>query len=573
MEPTQGRSGGGNRPSAARRYGPLIAIIAIIAVVGIIVAVSSGGSDSNNKSDVSTGTGTNATAAGIPKQPWPIFTQANKDSVKWGPNCNTQLGTVKIPYDYASPCAKPFSGDNGGATADGVTGDSIKIVVYQGDPAKNPLQSATIKGAGADVSPATARTTYNGYFDLFQKYYNFYGRKLDVVYFPGTGAPDDAITAKADADAIADMHPFAVMSGPTQTPAWTDELAARHVMCVGNCSLAVPEKTIADNSQYLYGVGPTPEQAGLLTAKLVTEQLQGKKAIYGGSAVKDKTRVFGVAHYDTVDGQQRQAYATLKNALTAGGVKIAADLPFQLDLARGQENARTMIAKLKDAGVTTVVYTGDPLTPANLTKEATAQNYFPEWVIGSNVLVDIALFGRTYDQEQWQHAFGLALTQARVNQDANPAYTMYKWFNGVNPPNNTYGVILADLAQTMNGINMAGPKLSPDTFKAALYNAPVLGGTPLSPRTSRGKHGLWPGIDVGGSDDTGLIWWNPKAHGEDEVGKVGDGLYEYASMGKRWTLNDMPSQNPGLFDASKSITIFTSVPKQYQPPNYPSPAK
>ena len=91
-------------------------------------------------------------------------------------------------------------------------------------------------------------------------------------------------------------------------------------------------------------------------------------------------------------------------------MKIAADLPFLLDLAKAQENARTMIAKLKDSRRHDRRST--PATrsrPSSLTKEATAQNYFPEWVIGSNVLVDIALFGRTYDQEQWKHAFGLAL--------------------------------------------------------------------------------------------------------------------------------------------------------------------
>ena len=160
------------------------------------------------------------------------------------------------------------------------------------------------------------------------------------------------------------MHPFAVLSGPNQTPVWAETLTARHVLCLGNCSLAVPTKTIVANAPDLMGVGATPEQAGLMTAKLVTGQLAGKNAIYGGDAVKNKKRVFGVTHYDTVDGQQKEAYATLKAALDKGGVKIAADLPFQLDLARGQENARTEIAKLKEAGVTTVIYTGDPLTPA-----------------------------------------------------------------------------------------------------------------------------------------------------------------------------------------------------------------
>ena len=32
MEPTQTRSGGSNKPSAAKRYGPLAVIVAIVAV-------------------------------------------------------------------------------------------------------------------------------------------------------------------------------------------------------------------------------------------------------------------------------------------------------------------------------------------------------------------------------------------------------------------------------------------------------------------------------------------------------------------------------------------------------------
>src|SRR4051794_16693954 len=111
MEPTQGRTGGGNRPSAAKRYGPLIAIVVVVAIIAIVVAVTSGGDDSK-----ATTTTTAASSGAIPPQPWPIYSSANKSSVKWGPNCDTTNGTVKIPYDYASPCAKPFTGDNGGAT-------------------------------------------------------------------------------------------------------------------------------------------------------------------------------------------------------------------------------------------------------------------------------------------------------------------------------------------------------------------------------------------------------------------------------------------------------------------------
>ena len=89
----------------------------------------------------------------------------------------------------------------------GVTADSIKVVVYIGDPAKNPLQAASVGGAGADVSPATAKETYQGYIDLFAKYYETYGRKVDLTFFDGTGGPMDEVAARADAKAIADMKP------------------------------------------------------------------------------------------------------------------------------------------------------------------------------------------------------------------------------------------------------------------------------------------------------------------------------------------------------------------------------
>ncbi len=479
---------------------------------------------------------------------------------------------MKIPYTYAAPCVKPFTGNNGGATASGVTKDAITVVVYIGDPAKNPLQSATVKGAGADVSPATAKQTYQGYIDLFAKYYETYGRKIDLKFFDGTGGPMDEVAARADAKAIADMHPFAVLNGANQTPAWSDELAAHHIMCLANCSLAVPESFITAHAPYIFGTGPTPEQASLMTAKLVSS-LNGKNARYAGDALKNKKRVFGIVHYDTIDGQQTSAFNTLKRALTSGGVKIATEIPFLLDLNKAQENARAEISKLKAAGVTTVVYTGDPLTPASLTKEATAQNYFPEWVIGSNVLVDIALFGRTFDQQQWQHAFGLALTAARTDQNAQESYNLYKWEYGKPPPNNTYGVIIVDPLALFTGLQLAGPDLTPETFAAGMFREPILGGTPLSPTLSRGHHGIWPGTDWGGTDDFGLIWWNPNAVGEDEVGTVGKGLYEYTDMGKRWLLKDFPTTDPGLFDPKSSITIFKTIPPQYAPPNYPSPAK
>ena len=94
-----------------------------------------------------------------------------------------------------------------------------------------------------------------------------------------------------------------------------------------------------------------PEQAGDAHRRARDQPARrARRREFAGDALKDKKRVFGVVHYDTIDGQQTAAFAQLKKALNDGGVKIAADLPFLLDLAKAQENARTMIAKLKDGG-------------------------------------------------------------------------------------------------------------------------------------------------------------------------------------------------------------------------------
>ena len=75
--------------------------------------------------------------------------------------------------------------------------------------------------------------------------------------------------------------------------------------------------------------------------------------------------------------------------------------------------------------------------PGYLTKEATAQDYFPEWILGPNVLADTAIFGRTFDQEQWKNAFGMSLIPARGADETQEALKLYRWFTGEEPPSNT----------------------------------------------------------------------------------------------------------------------------------------
>jgi hypothetical protein len=497
-----------------------------------------------------------------------------KSNIDFGPNCDTTSGRVKIPTVYSPPCVQPFTGKNGGATAQGVTGNETKVVIWVGDPSKDPVLAGQIIAAGASLDTNTIKATWQGYIDIYNKMLEQYGRKISVEFFDGTGSGADTAAAKSDAIAIAAKKPFAVLGGPAQsTSVFSDELAHRGVLCIGTCALAVPQKITTNNQGYIFTDGPSPEQAAMLTAEFIGKQAGPGKAQYAGDdATKNKNRVYGVVHYDTPDGQYHSQFNTLKDGLKKYKITPKADQSFFLDPAKSQENARTIITKMKTAGVTTVIYTGDPLTPAALTKEASAQDYHPEWIVGPTVLADTTFFGRTFDQQQWAHAFGVALVPGRVPQSDNPNYTLYTWFHGSPPPNNTYNVIVPTVSVLARGLTMAGPKLTPKTFQDGLFRYPPSGGDPVNPRQSWGKHGLWPFVDYWGSDDGGVLWWDPNATGEDEVGKVGQGIYQYGNGAKRYTLGHFPAAGQGgLYDMASAVSVFPQLPPESSTPAYPSP--
>ena len=185
-----------------------------------------------------------------------------------------------------------------------------------------------------------------------------------------------------------------------------------------------------------------------------------------------------------------------------------------------------VITKMKAAGVTTIVFNGDPVAPRDFTKEATAQEYFPEWVVAAATLVDVTAFARTYDQEQWKHAFGVTQLAARTPSDQIGPFFIYKWFTGVDPPaDGSIGVIAPNPALFFAVLQDVGPNLTPETFRDAAFALPgTSDGLAISqPFLSYGDKGYWPAKDYSGVDDATAIWWDPTVSGPDEIRKDGVG--------------------------------------------------
>ena len=548
--------------TAFKRYGPIAVVVAVVAAA--IVVFGGGGGDKE------TVTNPDPVRArdGLPL----TFQEAEAegiDDIDWGVGCDTETGRVAVPLRNAAPCVEPWDDpDNGGATSPGVTAEAIKVVVYQGEP--DPLQQAIVDDAGADTDPADAAQAAVDYLHMLEDIYETYGRTLDIQVVEASGGPADATAAQADARTIIDMAPFAVLGGPAQTPVYWQEIVDAGILCVGGCSLAEGWDSVADAAPYLWPTGLAPEQADLHLVEMVGKQLVGQPAAYAGDpALQSKERVFGWIQAETETGEYTARNDEFERILSEEyGGEVVARSTYLFDPAAAQETAGAVVTRMKDAGVTTILLSVDPIIPATITREATKQGYFPEWVIGPSVLADTTIFGRTFDQEQWAHAFGISLPSARADNSLSDAFAVYQWYFGVEAPVNTVAVILPGPAQLLLGIHLAGADLTPQSFEQGLFRYPAADRGKTFSYVSWGEE-LWGRPDYNSSDDASIIWWDPAATGEDETGNEGTGMLRYVDGGTRYLPGEWPTDPIPLFEEAGSVTVYAELPSTDTLPDYP----
>jgi hypothetical protein len=497
--------------------------------------------------------------------------------VEWG-NCDPTTGRLQIPSVYAPPCVPRWDegADNGGATHVGVTEDTIKLVRYV--PAQGTDLAAALQ-AFLDP-PDKQRETEHDYLKMMEDLYETYGRRIEIVDFQATGV-DDA-SARRDAQQVAkEIKPFASLSGPSLNSVYAEELAANGILCIG-CGLAVPDSKFQEIAPHLWGSLATPEQYLVNLGDYIVNRLKGRNAEFAGPELRDQERVFGVVHFEQDPPVFNEVRELVEECGARLGYESAVTETYTLDLAKAPERASTIITKMKAAGVTTVIFLGDPLFPQNLTSAATAENYFPEWVVTGTVLTDTSTFGRSYDQQQWAHAFGISTLPTPTTPELRDNWRLYDWYYGEDPPApGTSTVIYPTDALVMLGIHLAGPKLTPETFRAGLFAAPAAGGGPTAPQLSYGDADLWDrplcdregAPDYVGVDDMTEIWWDPAATGPDERGNEGTGLWRYANGGARYLPGEMPATPPDAFEEDGSVLRFEpeDIPEEDRWPEYPPP--
>ncbi len=618
-----------------RRYQPFImSVLAIVLIVAFLPgetgsksSLSSGGGDVQAVGEGGTGSGGTGTGPGGAPAKGSAITSGGRiarGDGGGGPHdvpaykisntvdqfCDKSTGRLKFPTLYAPPCVPAFSGSNAGSPYHGVTGDTITVAIPYNQTSATQA-AALAQNTDTHQQVQQTREMYN---DLFNHHFQTYGRKVKLVEFNvsynnnGSASEKDA-ECQADANKVTFQIKAFASWNECGTNAYENTLVKNGVLCF--CTVTIPSSFYLNWAPYVWGTGlPDEEAAYVMRAEMICNEINPYPPKFAGDAELNtpikKKRSFALIWPGPSAILNTTVYEAgakfFEGLLRKCGVDLKYSDSFPIVDTNGAQDADPMMAKYKDAKISDIIVVSDPIDPEFLTAAATKNNYHPEWIVTGSALTDQTHFGRLYDQTQWQHAFGMGLVQDRVPNDKTDSYNTFFWQYKKTPPAPmSYPLIYPFFAWFYTGVQMAGPRLTPQTFqcgeppytshtfsgdKGTKAGKPCVGkkfpgifGYPISPTNYKKRISntviawgdrIWDWDDYNLIDDAALIWWDPTVTGPDEGGdSTRPGMYRYMHGGKRFMSGEFPKGDQPWFKTANTETIFKDLPAADRPPSYP----
>lgn len=397
------------------------------------------------------------------------------------------------------PCVPFFEGDNGGATTRGVTADAIRIAVPR----------------GTDARALTAIETY------LNTRYELYGRSIRLVATGGFGAA--CTEQRAEAVSIEAQQVFAATdAGTANSSCLYDELTRRRIV-TSEVSYAFTEPQAQARHPYLWEYLMGDDQMFGAVGEMVCARLAGGKATHAGAALRQTDRRFGVI-LQTANRDDRLPTKPLETALARCGVTVASTVTYDFSEDQGTRG-RDAVLQMQQADVTSVICLCEIVVEATLAPSATSQAYFPEWIYTSYGSNDYDILFKASVTDPQQRAASMAVT---VQPPQRPLSQEYGWlaYKEADPGLQASYVdainlitLYRSLLLLVSGIQMAGPRLTPDAFARGLQSTPFP--NPVDPGSSGAVGFLGP--DHGMTNDAAEMWWSETATGAD--GSAGGWCY------------------------------------------------
>ncbi len=544
------------------------ALCAAMAVLGVTTAA--GAQTTTTAGTQSTTSAITVNAKGVGKAPAGsgLGTKAAVENPKCNADAIKGYGVFPMVRENDGPlCVAPAPKNNGGATYRGVTADSIKVVVIN----MNDEQLAAHRKAGNQV-PKNSATGQEGTFQaavedgwaVDASVYETWGRKVEFTFMKSSGS--DEASQRADALSVKAAKPMFVIDNlPSGLATLAAVLAADKYVVF---SFATKTDDAAKQAPYRWATTDA-SATSINAAEFIGKQLKGGKAQYAGDDLKTQPRKFGAVVPNGISS------APFVDALKKQGITLAvppleytANGSLTGDPATSAQEAPSLVSKLKDAGVTTVVLFTDLGMTKAITTAAGTQEYVPEWMITGSSYQDISILTRTYDQSEWSHAFGFSNLPPLVIGDTTVTPNDWYWGAG----KSTYDV------STQNNVNWlamaiqyAGPDLTPTNVQKGLFSTPArYGAAGNDPATLQLAYGNTVGLPqpsyFGRGGDFAPVWYDPNTTGSSQIYPItGKGVTQYVNGGKRYIAGTWPTAKFNFFNTSGAVVSFSSPPVSYGP--------
>jgi hypothetical protein len=474
---------------------------------------------------------------------------------KGGIDCRP--GVRQLPNStYALPCVPKFTGRNGGATAPGVTAETIRIVrrVFPESANSKAVDAVVAQAGGAD--PKVVEALRDEMIPYYEKFYELYGRKVEwITYESRFGNATNELQNKGreeaclDAEVVAnELHAFAVVGDDAAvSKLFAECIIPKGVLVLDGASYA-SESWFRSHHPYAWAVVMDCERISWQVVEYLEKRIAFKKAKWAGDdALRNTEREFGV--YTPVGDDDTACSDIIQSEARRTGIEASSTYRYTLDVSRFPDEAARGVIQFKRDGVTSLILACDPISVIFLTQSATSQGWYPEWVLIGVALTDIDNAARLYDQQQVAgHLFGMSQlgpTPKILGPNSEPG-RVYKGFTGKTIPDGT-DARYTHLTHVYNLLQAGGANLSAATVAQGLYAAPP-GGAPDfalgywyfqdAPDGRRGGH------DHTEVEDSREVYWiaNARSPADGEAG-----TYVETYGGRRFRNGEWPREDPPIY--------------------------
>ncbi|HUR48967.1 MAG TPA: hypothetical protein VMY88_05480, partial [Acidimicrobiales bacterium] len=401
--------------------------------------------------------------------------------------------------DPASPpCVASYSGDNGGATYNGVTRDEVRVLIYLAGGFTRPSSRGSESSPSnvcydLGLPPAGEEDMQVRFNRAMQRYFNerfqTYGRFVRFIHcFDSSRQATVEGRKAAAAEHYAKWKPFAVVNqvggqGGSNSDIYGEVMARKGVLTFSALAFqpaALYSKFPGLNWAYL----PSMEEYAEQYSSFVCQKVVPHPVTFSGNADdQGSPRRLGLLYTDNIGYPELQAFARLvRDNVTACGGQFVAEgrYPFPYTIGVNDERvvaAQTNMAAFQDAGVTTVIWPGG--WESDHTKAAAGIGYRPEWVVAGDGEIEGYDLAQFQEPSVWEHAWVV------TNQTREDSFEQNMCYQALREAEPEFPRVDAEYAcplrrpyesyrQLFTGIQVAGPKLHPKSVDKGYHAIPAL---------------------------------------------------------------------------------------------------